>query len=83
MSQSARQVTNSLKIFTWSSVAVSHRRTPNTMIKSNAGHTMIYKRLRIEQHEPQSGVNSFASEELAVPVPLISSVIVLLLYIQP
>ena len=54
-SHSARQVTNSLKIFTWSSETVSHRRIPNTMTKSNAGHTMIYKRLRIEQHEPQSG----------------------------
>jgi hypothetical protein len=54
-SQSARQVTNSLKIFKWSSEAVSHRRTPNTMIKSNAGHTMIYKRLRIEQPESKYG----------------------------
>ena len=52
--QSARKITNSLKILTWSSEAVNHR-TPNTMTKNNAEHTMIYKRLRIEQHEPQSG----------------------------
>ena len=72
MSQSARQVTNSLKILTWSSDVVRHRRTPNTMTKSNAGHTMIYKRLRIEQHEPKSGGELICFGR-----------IVLLLYTQP
>jgi len=33
--QSARKITNSLKILTWSSEAVNHRRTTNTMTKSN------------------------------------------------
>jgi hypothetical protein len=34
---------------------------------------MIYKKLKIEQHEPhlRSGVNSGAPEGLAVPVPLV------------
>jgi len=54
--------------------------------KTTKGQTKIYKtsirKLQIEQHEPHQklGVNSGAPEEKAVPVPLVTPVV--LLYLQ-
>jgi len=59
------------------------RRTDNTMVKEKGkmDKKTIYKtlnrKLKIEQHEPQSntGVYSGALEELSVPAPLVAPIV--------
>ena len=61
----------------------NHRRTNNTMakIKSTMGQIMIYKtvhrKLKIEKHEPHKKirVNVGSAEGLAVPVALVTPIV--------